>query len=188
MRLLTLVPLAAASFIVSISACKKEEPEPQYPTTPPPTQTPTQTAAPPPAGTMATPVAASMAGPFLTGFISVAATGDAKGMQPEGGTFAGQFQQGQILEQPFQGEPGKCYTVVAMGGPGVSELDAQIVVQPAPMLPPAVIAQDNSTGPQATVGGGGNCVKNALPVGAPAKVVLKVVTGSGYAGGQLYKK
>ncbi|NUP05266.1 MAG: hypothetical protein HOW73_04305 [Polyangiaceae bacterium] len=185
MRLLTLVPVVAVSF-AALSGCKKDEPEPTYPTTPQPTATVTQTA--PPASTVATPVAASMAGPFLTGAITVAGTNDTKGMQPEGGTFAGQFQQGQILEQNFQGEPGKCYTIVAMGGPGVSELDAQIVIQPAPMLPPTVLSQDNMTGPQATIGGGGNCVKNPSPVGVPAKVVLRVVTGSGIAGAQIFKK
>lgn len=186
MRSLILVPTVAASLVVALAACKKDEPEPVYPTTPPPTVTQTATAA--PVGTLATPVAASMAGPFLTGAIQIASQGDTKGMKEEGGTFAGQFQQGQILEQPFQGEPGKCYTVVAMAGPGVTELDAQIVVQPAPMLPPTIIGQDNMSGPQATVGGGGNCVKNATPIGAPAKVVIKVVSGSGMAGAQLYKK
>lgn len=186
MRLFTLVPVLLS--VVSLSACGKEEeqPQPVYPTQPAPQ--PTQTVAPPPASTNATPVAASMAGPFLSGAITLAATNDTKGMSPEGGVFAGQFQQGQVLEQSFQGEPGRCYTVVAMGDPGVTELEVQIVVQPAPMLPPAVVGQDNMTGPQATVGGGGNCVKNALPVGAPAKVILRVTGGAGLAGAQLFKK
>lgn len=179
MRLLTLVPLAALT--LSTVACKKDPP-PQDP--PPPVVT---TPPPPPQSTNATPVAVSMA-PFLAPAITAAATLDTKGMKEEGTPFAGQFLEGQILEQNFQGEPGKCYTVVAMGGPGITEIDVTISVQPAPMLPATIIAQDNSTGPAVTVGGGGNCVKNAMPVGAPAKITLKVVRGSGYAAAQLFKK
>lgn len=187
MRLLTVVPLAAA-FGMALFACKKEEPEPQYPTNQyPPTQTaPAQTAPPVATGGAATPVAASMAGPFLTGAITLSSQGDTKGMNPEGNAFAGQFQQGQTLEQGFQAEPGRCYTVVGAGGPGVSELDIQIALQ-LPLPVPAMY-QDNQSGPTATVGGGGNCVKNPAPLGVPAKVILKVTSGSGYAAAQIFKK
>lgn len=185
MRLSTLIPVAA-SVGIFMAGCKKDpEPEPVYPTTPPPTVT--QTATPAPVGTVATPVAVTMA-PFLAVAISAAATNDTRGMNPEGAPFAAQFQQGQIHEQPLQVEPGKCYTVVGMGGPGVNELDIQLVFQPAPMLPPAPLAQDNQSGPQATLGGGGNCWKNPAPIGGPAKIVLKVPSGSGYAAAQIFKR
>jgi hypothetical protein len=193
------VPLAA---LASLMACESstdqaqyppgqyppgQYPTQQYPTQQQPTQQqPTQTAA--PAGTSATPIAVAMAGPLAGIVIQGAAGNDARGMQPEGSAFAGNFQQGQTLEQSLQLEPGKCYTVVGAGGPGITELDVTIVAQPAPIIPPQVIAQDNQTGPNATLGGGGNCFRNPSPVGIPAKVVLTARSGGGMAVAQIYKK
>jgi hypothetical protein len=143
---------------------------------------------PAPAGTSATssatpiaPAAAAIATPALTALASA----ETRGMSPEGGAFAGNFQQGQTLEQPFNIEPGKCYTVVGVGV-GITELDIQIVGSLGPMT--QVLAQDNQTGPQAVLGSGGNCFKNPLPVGGPAKVVMKATGGSGLAVAQIYKK
>jgi len=181
MRLLTVVPVIALSAL-AVTACRKDpEPEPVYPVV---TAT---TPAPAPVGTNATPVAAAQA-PFLGVVIQAAAAVDTRGMQTEGGPFAGQFQQGQVLDTTLQGEPGRCYTVVGAGGPGVQELDIQFLFQPLPMAPPTIVSQDNMTGPQATLGGGGNCVKNPAPMGVPVTVRLKVVSGSGYAAAQIYKK
>jgi hypothetical protein len=160
----------------------------QYPqgtaTAPQPTAT---TTAPASGGGSATPIApaaAAAATPVLTAM----AANETRGMTPEGGAFAGQFQQGQTLEQPFNIEPGKCYTVVGVGV-GITELDIQIVMQPPiPGAPPVPLAQDNQTGPNATLGGGGNCFKNALPIGGPGKVIVKATGGSGIALAQIYKK
>jgi hypothetical protein len=199
MRLSTIVvPLAA---LASLMACESKPDAQyangqyppgqygtatQYPTQTAPQPTATQTAA--PAGTAATPIAVAMAGPLAGIVIQGAAGNDARGMQPEGSAFAGNFQQGQTLEQSLQLEPGKCYTVVGAGGPGITELDVQIVAQPAPIIPPQVVAQDNQTGPNATLGGGGNCFRNPSPVGIPAKVVVTARTGGGIAVAQIYKK
>ncbi len=61
-------------------------------------------------------------------------------MKPDGGPLAGQFQEGQALEQQIRHiSPGKCYTVVGIGL-GVQEPDIQLVSQPAPALPPVVLA------------------------------------------------
>jgi hypothetical protein len=133
---------------------------------------------------MATPIAAAMATPIITS----TAGDEVKGMQPEGGAFAGQFQEGQILEQPINIAPGKCYAVVAVSLPGVQELDAQIVAQPVPQLPPATLAQDNQTGGVAIVGGKGNCFRNPTPIAVTGKVILRVTKGAGIAGGQVYVK
>jgi hypothetical protein len=108
-------------------------------------------------------------------------------MQPEGGAFAGQFQEGQTLEQQFNIQPGKCYSVVGVGI-GIQELDLQIAAQPVPNIPPTVLAQDNTTGPNATLGGKGNCFKNPLPIGGPAKVIVKATKGAGMAVAQIYVK
>lgn len=128
------------------------------------------------------PAAAAVAQPILTGL----AQKEVAGMQPDGPSFAGQFQQGQTLEQAFQIQPGKCYSVVGVGV-GITELDVQIVLHQPP-LPPYVAAQDQGTGPQAVLGGGGQCFKNPLPVGGPAKVVMKATGGSGIAMAQVYSK
>ncbi|MBW2456460.1 MAG: hypothetical protein JRI68_18225 [Deltaproteobacteria bacterium] len=151
---------------------------------------PTATA-PPPAttgtagtsGGSATPIPAP---PGVAQMLQGLAQKETAGMQPDGAAFAGQFQQGQVLEQPFQIQPGRCYAVVGLGM-GITELDIQIVLHQPP-LPPYTAAQDQGTGPQAIVGGGGNCFKNPLPVGGPAKVILKATGGAGVAGAQIYSK
>ncbi|KYF78086.1 hypothetical protein BE17_37665 [Sorangium cellulosum] len=149
-----------------------------------PTATATTTA---PAGTAATPVppvAAVAATPILQGM----GTTEAPGMKADGGPFAGQFQEGQSLEQQINISPGKCYTVVGIGI-GVQELDIQLVSQPAPALPPVVLAQDSTTGAAATLGGkASGCWKNPLPIGGPGKVILKATKGAGIAAAQVFSK
>lgn len=165
-----------------------QQPGQPYPQQPAPQQPAPQQPAPQQGGggTMATPIAPAMAAaatPIMQGM----AMTETPGMQPDGGAFAGQFSQGQILEQPFNIQPGKCYSVVAVGI-GITELDVMIQVQPVPAFPAQTLAQDNMSGAQAVLGGKGNCFKNPLPVGGPAKVVMKATGGSGMAIGQLYSK
>jgi hypothetical protein len=142
---------------------------------------PTPTAA---TNSQATPIAATLATPIITS----TAGDEVKGMQPEGGAFAGQFQEGQVLEQPINLAPGKCYAVVGVSLPGVQELDVQIAAQPVPQLPAATLAQDNQTGGIAILGGKGTCWKNAAPIAITGKVILKVTKGTGIAGAQIYVK
>ncbi|KYF80884.1 hypothetical protein BE11_33245 [Sorangium cellulosum] len=120
-----------------------------------------------------------------TPVLTAMAASEVQGMQAEGGAFAGQFQDGQTLEQPFNIQPGKCYSVIGVGV-GLQELDIQLVAHTPPM-PPVVLAQDSTTGPNATLGGKGQCFKNPLPIGGPAKAVLRA-RGSGMAVGQIYVK
>jgi len=135
--------------------------------------------------TQATPIPAAMvplAGQVLRG----TAQQQTAGMKEDGPAMAAQFQQGQIFEQPFQLQPGRCYTVVGVGM-GITELDIEIVVHQPP-APEWVAAADQMTGPQAVVGGGNNCFKNPLPVGGPAKVRLKATGGAGVAMAQIFSK
>ncbi|HSN97924.1 MAG TPA: hypothetical protein VLS89_06485, partial [Candidatus Nanopelagicales bacterium] len=84
--------------------------------------------------------------------------------------------------------PGKCYTVVAVGL-GIQELDIQLLTVPVPGAPPIPLAQDNTTGPQATLGGkASGCWKNPTPLGAPGKVVLRASKGAGIGMAQVYVK
>jgi hypothetical protein len=123
----------------------------------------------------------------LTPALTMMAASDVQGMQPEGRSFAGNFQQGQTLEQAFTLNPGKCYSVVGVGA-GISQLDIMIVAQPVPQMPPQVLAQSNTQGANATLGGKGACFKNPLPFGGPAKVVVRATTGAGMALAQIYVK
>jgi hypothetical protein len=136
-------------------------------------------------GSSATPVAPAMAAAATPVMAGIAAA-EAQGMQAEGGPFAGQFQAGQTLEQPFNLQAGKCYAVVGVGL-GITELDIQIVAHQPP-LPAVNLAQDSSTGSNATLGGKGQCFKNPLPLGGPAKVILKATAGSGIGVAQIYVK
>lgn len=162
----------------------------QYPpatSTVPPAQTtpPATTAA--PAGGQATPMAPAAMGAdvVLTGL----AQQEAPGAQPEGTAFAGQFQEGQVLEQPINLQPGKCYTIIGASVGAIQELDIMIQGQ-LPPLPPATLAQDQGTGPNATLGGksNGGCWKFPSPIAAPAKIVLRVTRGSGIAGAKVFVK
>lgn len=111
----------------------------------------------------------------------------APGAKPVGGALSGNFQAGQCLEMQVTLNPGKCYTAVGVGAQG-QEVDIHLVPGlPSPIpLPP--LAQDNTTGSMAVLGGGGNCFKNPSPFPGPAKMVLRVPSGQGMAAAQLYEK
>ena len=127
------------------------------------------------------PAAAVAATPIL---IPIGAQ-EAPGAQAEGGLFAGQFQEGQVLEQPVTLQPGKCYTVVA-AGLGVQQVDIQLVTQ-LPPLPPTILAQSAGSGPTAVLGGrSSGCFKNPLPIAGPAKVVVRATRGQGMIAAQVY--
>lgn len=157
-------------------------------TTPPPaTTTPTGTTG-AAAGSPATPLAPAAAA-VAQPIIQALAASEVPGMQPDGSSFAGQFQEGQILEQPVNIQAGKCYSVIA-GGMGITQLDVQLVIQPMPQLPAQVLAQSSpGQGGTAVLGGKGNgCFKNPLPVGGPGKVIVKATKGAGVAAAQVYIK
>jgi hypothetical protein len=164
----------------------------QYPTAANTVPTAPATGSAPPAGTgaaggQATPMApaAAMGADVILGGL---ATQEAPGAQAEGTAFAGQFTEGQTLEQPVNLAPGKCYTIIGASLGGVQELDIMIQGQ-IPPLPPATLAQDNTTGPNATLGGkAAGCWKNPSPLAIPAKIVLKVTKGQGMAAAKVYVK
>ncbi len=164
----------------------------QYPPNGQPTAPQPQPTAPQPqptgaAGGQATPMApaAAMAADVV---LSGLATQEAPGAQAEGTAFAGQFTEGQVLEQQVNLQPGKCYTIVAASIGAVQELDIMIQGQ-LPPLPPSTFAQDSGTGPTATLGGkAAGCWKNPAPLAIPAKIVLRVTRGSGMASAKVYVK
>ena len=134
----------------------------------------------------ATTADAGAAGALLT---PVVAQHVPAGAQPVGGAIYGNFQPGQCVQQPIQLQPGKCYTVVGMGQPGVSNLDVQIVIpSPIPGVPAPPIAQDQTQGPTAVLGDKPACFKWSAPVPATANLVVRVTAGQGAAAAQLYAK
>jgi len=111
---------------------------------------------------------------------------EAPGMQPLGDPFAGNFQQGQTLEQSFEMLPNKCYTVIGTSQ-GITELDIQLVTI-LPMAGGQVVAQDNTQGSKAVLGGRGQCYSYLAPMGVNAKAVLIATAGSGLAAARIYVK
>ena len=77
------------------------------------------------------------------------ANSEAPGMAKEGATVAGNFQEGQTLESAFTFQPGKCYTVVAVGA-GIQEIDILLALlaheedpkkrSPSLIIPPELVA------------------------------------------------
>lgn len=110
------------------------------------------------------------------------------GSKPIGAAIAGTFQTGQSLEAQIQMNMGRCYTVIGVGLPPVTELDIALV--PVPLFPgmpaPTLAADVNSKGTTAVVGGKPDCVK-ALLTGM-VKVVMTVSAGSGVAAAQVFEK
>ena len=109
------------------------------------------------------------------------------GHRREGPTVAGNFQEGQTIEGAFSFQPGKCYTVVAVGA-GIQEIDIEMqYVTPIPGLAPS-IGKDTQKGAQASIGGKGNCLKPLSPIPANAKFIVRAAKGAGVAAAQLYSK
>lgn len=165
---------------------------------------PAPAAGPAPAGTApgaALPVATTTTGPNATPLDPTAAQAATQliqplatvhampGAKPVGSALAGNFQQGQSLEAQVQMNPGKCYTIVGVGVPTITDLNIALVPTIAiPGMPAATAAADSTVGPNAIVGEKPNCFKWALPVGGMMKIVMTVAGGQGVAAAQLYEK
>jgi hypothetical protein len=132
--------------------------------------------------TKATPVDVTMAaqaGPVIQYLASSHLPSGAKQM---GAPFAGQFAQGQILEQKVQLTAGKCYTVVAAGLPPVSEVNLELFVEGDE----EPVAKDETKGVQAVLGSRNACFKP--DASGPFKLVLTVEGGQGVAAAQVFQK
>ncbi len=165
---------------------QQQQPQGQYPQQPMPSATAVPGLPPvAPAGSPAQALDPAMAAPAQLVMDQLAQT-DAPGAKPLGSPMVGMFQAGQQLESTITMQPGKCYTVIAAAVPGgISELNVQL----AAAIPPfPVIAQDQTTGPQAVVGKTPNCYKWALPFAGQTKVITTAAAGQGVAAVQVYEK
>jgi hypothetical protein len=111
------------------------------------------------------------------------------GAKPVGEALVGNFGTGTSLEIPIQLQPNKCYSVVAMGLPPVTEVAVELQLTTViPGMAP-VLAVDQDTGATAVLGRKATCYKwmfGVIP--APAKVVVRVTGGSGLVAAQAYEK
>ncbi len=137
------------------------------------------------AGPTATPIDPSVAQAVTSAIAPLAAAAAAPGAKAVGAAIAGNFTQGQSLEQTVQMNPGKCYTIVGVGAPTVQNLDIQLVPSIGPGL---VMAADSTVGSNAILGQQPNCFKWALPMGGTMKVVITVSQGQGMAAAQVFEK
>ena len=168
-----------------IAACR---PEPAATTTAPPAAAPVSALAGFDGPVEDDPVAKE-ATALSEGPLTQSAARDAAGTQMEGDLIASKLAPGQVLEQEFRLQPGRCYTLVAVGGDGVRELDATFETFGPARSNTEVLASDTSTGTSAVVGGGGTCFPWAPEATAlAAKFVLRVRDGSGVVVSQLYAR
>ena len=107
-------------------------------------------------------------------------------MKPVGEVFGGMASAEQPVKSPvFQIDLQKCYTVIAQGGMGITELDIQL--KGAELVPGVQMthAVDNTVGPAAAIT---PCWKNTYPAGFPAEVTLVARGGSGPVAARVYVK
>lgn len=126
---------------------------------------------------------------LANGPLAQRAATDAPGMQIDGDLIAGKLRPGEVVEQEFKLQPGRCYTLIAVGGEGVEELDASFeTIEPVRGKASALIA-DSLTGNVAVIGAGESCFARAVE-DAPLSVrwVLRVRGGSGVVVTQLYSR
>jgi hypothetical protein len=136
------------------------------------------------------------------------------GARPFGVPFAGQFAEGQVLEQRVQLTVGKCYTVVAAGTPPVQELRVALFAVPGSAsgsaggaqnssgavggansssvsllatLAGPPLAEDSDSGPQAVLGRKAGCFK-PLETQTQLLLVIEVQKGNGVAAAQVFEK
>jgi hypothetical protein len=106
-------------------------------------------------------------------------------MQPLTEPVAGQFRQGQRLEQNFQMTSGKCYSAIAAGQPNFRIVFD--LLTPMPGQSPA-LAESKVNGQRAVLGGRGSCFKWQLPVGVNVRVRYIAENGEGAGAGRVYVK
>ncbi len=104
------------------------------------------------------------------------------GARPLGTPFAGQFAEGQALTKKVQLTAGKCYTIVGMGLPPVTELDLKLLDP----LGEDILASDEMSGPQAVIGSRDKCFM--ADETKSVSLVLIATGGRGIAAAQVFQK
>lgn len=122
---------------------------------------------------------------------------DAPNMKAEGGQICMSLPEGQTVATPtMMLEPGHCYTILAQGGGGATEVDLSLALDTAAALPPAlaalaanpVLAVDQESGSSASIGTKANCYAWPFPLPGMVKATAKVTKGTGPVAIQVFKK
>ncbi|MCU0656469.1 MAG: hypothetical protein MUF64_14830 [Polyangiaceae bacterium] len=152
-----------------------------------PTATASGTTSAPPATTTA---ATASAPAELQLLLTPLAHQHAAGAKPEGPPITGMLQPGQPLQASvtLAASGARCYTVIALGAPLLTDLQIELVATPPAPLPPFVLAQSQSPANPAILAGSPNCFKNLSPLPTPATVKITSKTGSGPVAAQVYAK
>jgi hypothetical protein len=133
----------------------------------------------------------------LTTMIQGRAGADAPNMKPEGGQLCMVVPEGQAAQtQTMMLEPGHCYTVLAQGAGGVTEVDLAMTLDTSTALPPALaalaanpqLAVDQESGSSASIGPKQSCYQWPFPLPGMVKISAKARTGTGPVALQVYKK
>ncbi len=148
------------------------------------TAAPTVAPAPAPAPTTPAPVDPALAAALTPMLTQLAASQTVAGSKALGAAIVGNVGGAQTLEQQVTLQPNKCYSVVAVGTPPISELNVQLIG----VVVPSILAVDQDTGPSATLGKKPNCYKWLLPLPTPVRVVVSAAGGQGLAGAQVFEK
>jgi hypothetical protein len=193
--------LLSLTLVATAVACGGSEPEPQAPLVQPTatatTAQPSATAAPTvsaqptatgPAPSPIAPIEPALAQAAQAVLNEVAKTEAPVGAKALGMPTVNLLGAGQASETSLSMAPGKCYTIIAVGLPPVSELNVQLL--PATTVPglQTALAEDLMVGPRAVVGKTPNCFKWPLPVAGAARVVTTVATGQGLVATAVYEK
>ncbi len=96
----------------------------------------------------------------------------------------GRFQTGQIVLQAYELRPQVDYVVVAIGAPGVQELDIMVVRTGVG----SISDHDHTDGPEAVLGRPNQYLRASSKWDPLCAIVLKVSAGQGMASAQVFSK
>lgn len=161
------------------------------PTTTAPTATATATAGGPPdllgqVGGMVGGLLGGLGGDPLSAGVQYNAQQNAPGMRADGSAVKLTLSQGQTGEGQVTVQPGKCYTLVGAGMPGVLDVAVK-ATYPAPMQA-QVLGQNTQGGPMPVVFPKEQCFRNPAPVPIPIRIEVTMKSGSGQVAIQPYSK
>lgn len=195
------MPLLAAvvAFGAGVSACGGSEPEPETPAGVAPTYTyPSGGVTYPPYPSATQPEPSASVNPIAPiepalqqaalAVLNEIAIREAPGGKPVGETRVALLGTNQTAEQTVTLKPGKCYTVIASGMLPIAEVNVQMYPDLGAAGVNLVLAQDQTTGPQAVLGQGANCYKWALAAEGRVRIVTTVAAGAGIVATQVYEK
>lgn len=151
---------------------------------------------PPPAPTVQTGPCDANTQLALQTAIEARAKKEVQGAKPVGTVINCEFvAEGGTITVPVQLQSGKCYTVLAHSMGNITDIDMYLKLNMGAGLPPQVAAlnpvlgQDAENGPTASIGAGGSCYKQAIPlIPIAAQVEATAKVGNGPIAVRIYEK